>query len=139
MKLKNRFRVDAFVEPHGIVAVSDARDLGGPMVRVEPNPNGVGWRERYEHERPLRWWEPLFARIVMTRRSVTEGEVMPPWWYAVGYVDFMRSESVFFFLPVAVLVRALRWVEFGWNRLRGRPSWFDKQLHEARWGRRGGA
>lgn len=135
-----RFRVDAFAETYGVVTVDDGpQGWAGPLVYGELLPDG-SMRRRYVGERPLRWYEPVFARIVLSSLFVDPGQVLPPWYYALGYCvePWMgqRHGAVFFFLPVAILVRALRWVEFLWNRARARPSWFDHQLHKARGGRR---
>jgi hypothetical protein len=131
----SRFAVDAVVTAYGLQHVPDLRGAGGPLMRVERFVGEVSAKSVFVHMRPLAWHEPLFARIQVSREYLKPGELLLPWYYALGYEDLLRGHGVFFFLPVALFVRAARWVEFLWNRVRCRPSWFDNQLHRIRYGR----
>lgn len=128
MSILKRFAVHARVDHNGqLVHVVDADKLGGSELRLVETAPGVR-AYAFIYTQPLNWPKPMFARVVFTRRTVRTGECVPPWYYALGYENIMRDEAVFFFLPVAVMVRLLRWVEFIWTRARCRPSWFDVQL-----------
>lgn len=49
------------------------------------------------------------------------GDMIPPWWYALGREDFQRGEQHYYVLPVALLVRVGCWARYRWDWLRSRP------------------
>lgn len=74
---------------------------------------------------------PLYLRVSLMALAVAPGEMTPSWYYGLSYEDHFRRVAVFHLIPLNLLVRALRWGEFLWARIRCRPSWFDAQIVEA--------
>jgi hypothetical protein len=58
---------------------------------------------------------------LVSRETRALGDMLPPWWYALGRDDFRRGEQHYYVLPVALLVRVGCWVRYRWDRLRSRP------------------
>ena len=58
---------------------------------------------------------------IFTHESRALGDMLPPWWYALGREDFQRGEQHYYVLPVALLVRLGCWVRYRWDWLRSRP------------------
>jgi hypothetical protein len=73
-------------------------------------------------------------RLWGKRVDLCSGEIVPPWWYGRSYDEMWRGafgSTVFHPIPLNLVVRAWRWIAFAWARLRGRPSWFDRQIRDA--------
>lgn len=77
----------------------------------------------------LRFDSAMFA--AGARRTTVDGQKLPPWYYGLAYVDIMRHVFVFYLFPLHLIVRAVRWFSYRWNRIRASRSWFDRALLKA--------
>lgn len=62
---------------------------------------------------------------------VSQGEMLPPWYYGLAYHEFYSAESVFYPIPFNFFARWLRHLSYLWNRLRGTPGVLDRLFHKA--------
>jgi len=62
-----------------------------------------------------------------------EGEIMPPFYYGLGYIDWMCHREVYFIMPTNYLIRWGRFLWFWWiKNVQHRESWFDKEVRKIR-------
>ena len=50
-----------------------------------------------------------------------DGEYLPPWFYGWAYRDIAIDYIVFAVMPFNWIIRAGRWVQYKWDRMRGVP------------------
>jgi hypothetical protein len=60
------------------------------------------------------------------------GEILPPWYYMRGYTDWCTDQQFFYFIPLALLIRAYHWSHYWWNWLRSRPTMHDQEVLKTR-------
>lgn len=73
---------------------------------------------------PLTW---TWLRVEKER-----GDHLPPWWYALGRLDYQADISYFYPVPIAWLILAFDAITRQWNWLRSRPSRYDRRVSTIR-------
>jgi hypothetical protein len=79
------------------------------------------------------WHPPLHLKFsgYFFYREVGQGEIIPPWYYGLSLDDSRTDTLTFHIIPFNFVIRAARWLEWTWAKLRCRRSYFDAQLLEA--------
>lgn len=74
----------------------------------------------------------MFEKIVkrLTHEEITEGQMLPAWYYGYAYEEWDRYVRVYAAIPLNYLMRFWMWWRHKWNRFRSKPSWMDKEIHK---------
>lgn len=56
--------------------------------------------------------------MMLTRKEVHLGEMLPPWYYGISYQDWASDVYFFYPIPFNYLVRWARNSQFYWNKFR---------------------
>ena len=67
-------------------------------------------------------------RLIIPRRLASEGEELPPWFYGLAYIDFLRHRSIYYPMPLHLVARFVRWCHYQWEDLRDRPGPLDRYI-----------
>ena len=63
-------------------------------------------------------------------RPRPEGEIIPPWYYGLVYIDYMHRKDIWCPIPLNYVLRTARSLEYFWDKLRSRPTWIDRRVEE---------
>jgi hypothetical protein len=71
---------------------------------------------------------------ITIRKTRNEGEVSPPWYYALAYLDWQRLQEVWYPVPMNYIVRWFWKAKTVWDLARGRMGRTDYYImvHSAR-------
>jgi len=64
------------------------------------------------------------------KRTSSQGEYLPPWFYGVAYEDHYRKMQIFYPIPFNYLVRWAKTLKYFWDRWRSNYSWLDDQVYK---------
>jgi len=70
--------------------------------------------------------------VKLTSRQRHVGEILPPWYYGLAYEDFAQAYQIFYPIPFNYIIRGFMRGRYFWDRMRSRPTWFDKQIEVER-------
>ena len=60
-----------------------------------------------------------------------EGEIMPAFYYGLGYKDYIAYTECYFIIPFNYFIRWKRYIHNWWRRnVQHRETWFDKEIRE---------
>jgi len=62
------------------------------------------------------------------RKTTSEGEMLPRFYYGLGYRDWCHYKVYWYPIPFNYLIRWGKWVQHQWDRFRAKPSWIDKEI-----------
>jgi len=58
----------------------------------------------------------------------TEGEIIPPWYYGLVYIDYIHGKDIFAPIPLNYIIRLARNIEYCWDTFRSKPTWIDRRV-----------
>jgi len=61
-------------------------------------------------------------------RLRSEGEIIPPWYFGLVYVDYMHGKDIWCPIPLNYILRAMKLIEYSWDKFRSSPTWIDKRV-----------
>lgn len=64
------------------------------------------------------------------RKQRTEAECRPPWYYGATYYEYHSGTQIFYPIPINLLIRFLKTVQYLWNRWRSKPTFVDRQIEK---------
>ena len=67
----------------------------------------------------------------MMKKITNEGELMPSFYYGLAYHKWDSFRSVWYPIPLNYIVRGLIWIQWKWNKFRGKKSWIDNEILKA--------
>ena len=66
--------------------------------------------------------------MIISRKQIRKGEILPPWYYGLTYEDFYRAVEVYHPIPINYIISFGMTIKIYWNRFRKRRTWIDKQI-----------
>ena len=66
----------------------------------------------------------------ISRRDRVEGEILPPWYYGLAYLDYAEfsSHQVFYVIPINYVIKAWGYIRYTWNYYRSKRTWMDREI-----------
>ena len=66
----------------------------------------------------------------ISRRDRVQGEILPPWYYGLAFVDYAEFSciQVFYVIPINYIIKAWAYIRYGWNRIRSKRTWMDWEI-----------